>query len=106
MLLDGTWNDADDGGADTNIVRLRQKIAEHLSSSLLHHRFAPCRSSRRQLRGRIPGRRRFQGADLTGANLCGATVSPGQFQGRQGGVRRGDCQPNAQTAKALNRPRR
>lgn len=33
LLLDGTWNDADDGGADTNIVRLRQRIAEHLSNA-------------------------------------------------------------------------
>jgi hypothetical protein len=33
LLLDGTWNDADDGGADTNIVRLRQKIAAHLSKA-------------------------------------------------------------------------
>jgi hypothetical protein len=33
LLLDGTWNDADDGSADTNIVRLRQKIAAHLSNA-------------------------------------------------------------------------
>ncbi|MFB6450584.1 pentapeptide repeat-containing protein [Bradyrhizobium tunisiense] len=29
----------------------------------------------------MPGRRRFQGADLTGANLCGATVSRANFRG-------------------------
>ena len=30
LLLDGTWNDADLGGSDTNIVRLRQIIARSL----------------------------------------------------------------------------
>src|ERR1700722_19081444 len=29
VLLDGTWNDADFGPYDTNIVRLRERIAEY-----------------------------------------------------------------------------
>ncbi|MBB4368316.1 hypothetical protein GGD63_001095 [Bradyrhizobium sp. cir1] len=33
LLLDGTWNDADDGPADTNIVRLRERIAAFLAGS-------------------------------------------------------------------------
>jgi hypothetical protein len=33
LLLDGTWNDADDGVADTNIVRLRELIAKCLEAS-------------------------------------------------------------------------
>jgi uncharacterized protein (DUF2235 family) len=33
ILLDGTWNDADKGSADTNIVRLREQIATYLYSS-------------------------------------------------------------------------
>jgi uncharacterized protein (DUF2235 family) len=31
LLLDGTWNDADSGPADTNIVRLRQIISKSLN---------------------------------------------------------------------------
>ncbi|WP_416207732.1 phospholipase effector Tle1 domain-containing protein [Bradyrhizobium sp. SEMIA] len=31
LLLDGTWNDADQGPADTNIVRLRERIAAFLA---------------------------------------------------------------------------
>jgi hypothetical protein len=31
LLLDGTWNDAEDGAADTNIVRLRQEISRCLA---------------------------------------------------------------------------
>ena len=30
LLLDGTWNDADVGPIDTNIVRLREIIARSL----------------------------------------------------------------------------
>ena len=30
LLLDGTWNDADSGPADTNIVRLREIISKCL----------------------------------------------------------------------------
>src|SRR5690242_9773798 len=30
MLLDGTWNDADLGASDTNIVRMREIIARSL----------------------------------------------------------------------------
>lgn len=30
LLLDGTWNDADFGDADTNIVRLREAIAQYI----------------------------------------------------------------------------
>lgn len=33
LLLDGTWNDADEGPADTNIVRLRERIAAFLARS-------------------------------------------------------------------------
>ncbi|WP_316189910.1 DUF2235 domain-containing protein [Bradyrhizobium sp. SZCCHNS1054] len=33
LLLDGTWNDADEGPADTNIVRLRERIAAFLAGS-------------------------------------------------------------------------
>ena len=33
LLLDGTWNDADVGPFDTNIVRLREIIARSLDSS-------------------------------------------------------------------------
>ena len=33
LLLDGTWNDADVGPCDTNIVRLREIIARSLDSS-------------------------------------------------------------------------
>jgi uncharacterized protein (DUF2235 family) len=33
LLLDGTWNDADVGPFDTNIVRLREIIALSLDSS-------------------------------------------------------------------------
>ena len=32
LLLDGTWNDADRGPSDTNIVRLREIIAKCLDS--------------------------------------------------------------------------
>jgi uncharacterized protein (DUF2235 family) len=32
LLLDGTWNDADVGPNDTNIVRLRDSIARALGS--------------------------------------------------------------------------
>lgn len=32
LLLDGTWNDADDGMSDTNIVRLREDIAATLDT--------------------------------------------------------------------------
>ena len=32
LLLDGTWNDADQGPADTNVVRLREIIAKCLES--------------------------------------------------------------------------
>jgi uncharacterized protein (DUF2235 family) len=30
LLLDGTWNDADLGATDTNIVRMREIIAHSL----------------------------------------------------------------------------
>jgi Uncharacterized alpha/beta hydrolase domain (DUF2235) len=33
LLLDGTWNDPDRGDTDTNIVRLRERIARHLERS-------------------------------------------------------------------------
>src|SRR5579871_966396 len=33
LLLDGTWNDAETGLADTNIVRLREIIAKSLDSA-------------------------------------------------------------------------
>jgi uncharacterized protein (DUF2235 family) len=33
LLLDGTWNDADVGFSDTNIVRLRENLASSLDSS-------------------------------------------------------------------------
>ena len=32
LLLDGTWNDADFGKVDTNVVRLRELIARHLGA--------------------------------------------------------------------------
>lgn len=32
LLLDGTWNDADYGTADTNIVRLRERISESMQT--------------------------------------------------------------------------
>lgn len=35
MLLDGTWNDADFGPSDTNIVRLRQIIADSSGASVI-----------------------------------------------------------------------
>ena len=31
LLLDGTWNDADEGPADTNIVRLRERIVKYFA---------------------------------------------------------------------------
>jgi hypothetical protein len=34
LLLDGTWNDADFGNSDTNIVRLRESIARSLDTVL------------------------------------------------------------------------
>lgn len=37
MLLDGTWNDADIGPCDTNIVRLRTLIAQHLWNAEERH---------------------------------------------------------------------
>jgi hypothetical protein len=33
LLLDGTWNDADFGAVDTNVVRLRELIAHHLGAT-------------------------------------------------------------------------
>jgi uncharacterized protein (DUF2235 family) len=33
LLLDGTWSDPDEGPADTNIVRLRERIAQFLATS-------------------------------------------------------------------------
>lgn len=36
LLLDGTWNDAERGRADTNIVRLRERIAQYLSQDSVH----------------------------------------------------------------------
>jgi hypothetical protein len=33
LLLDGTWNDADFGKVDTNVVRLRELIAHHLGAA-------------------------------------------------------------------------
>jgi hypothetical protein len=33
LLLDGTWNDAESGRNDTNIVRMRQIIAKSLDPS-------------------------------------------------------------------------
>src|SRR5262250_1669446 len=39
ILLDGTWNDADLGASDTNIVRMREVIAHSLDarSTLIPH---------------------------------------------------------------------
>lgn len=39
LLLDGTWNDADDGAADTNVVRLREIIAKCLETSKSEYPF-------------------------------------------------------------------
>jgi uncharacterized protein (DUF2235 family) len=35
LLLDGTWNDADLGASDTNIVRMREITAQNRIHSLM-----------------------------------------------------------------------
>jgi uncharacterized protein (DUF2235 family) len=38
LLLDGTWNDIDSGPTDTNIVRMRSLISQHLVKASSHRR--------------------------------------------------------------------
>jgi type VI secretion system (T6SS) phospholipase Tle1-like effector len=38
LLLDGTWNDIDSGPRDTNIVRMRERISNHLVRTSSHGR--------------------------------------------------------------------
>ncbi|BAV46719.1 hypothetical protein MesoLj113a_31870 [Mesorhizobium sp. 113-1-2] len=45
VLLDGTWNDADIGPADTNIVRLRDIIARTLGTKTTVPHVAPAKAS-------------------------------------------------------------
>jgi len=45
VLLDGTWNDADIGPADTNIVRLRDIVARTLGTKATVSHVAPAKAS-------------------------------------------------------------
>lgn len=57
LLLDGTWNDADSGTHDTNIVRLRELIAASLDTDqpFSKHRSCPDDATVKFVSGRTFG---------------------------------------------------
>jgi uncharacterized protein (DUF2235 family) len=57
LLLDGTWNDADSGTNDTNIVRLRELIATSLDTDrpFSKHRFCADDATAKLVSGRTFG---------------------------------------------------
>jgi uncharacterized protein (DUF2235 family) len=80
LLLDGTWNDADDGPCDTNIVRLRELINKSLTQNPLEtgaKHFAGSREYSSDGRQRIIFYERGVGTGAFLDQVCGGAFGAG-----------------------------